>query len=643
MKRPAGLRLRVLLLFAGFAVLMLAGSGLSLWAEARRLPGAVMASGDTLDVLIRTGVIQFFGILAATAILWLLVDRHIVQPIDALAGSLRTGSPPDMTRARYLGDLGPAIAAAVGERSRMTDALRDAVAAQGAELQREKETLDSIFADFGAAAVMADRNGRVTLYNAAALRFLPGLALDRKLSSQIAPAVIEAGLARLGTGAVATDLACLTRDGRRLSGRMRRIGEDILLILQERRPDGPPPQEALEALRRHAATLVPMLDSLDGPIPQDLARAIRAEGQGLAATVRRLTDAMAGGDRVAARAEPGELVAGLKVQGDLPEQTIRAEAAAMNALLRFLHDRLSDEIGDLRLQARLAGQSELHLLLEWAGKPLPVDRLDEWLSESPDPGQPGLTGAGILAAHETGIWPESDSAGSRLVLPLRMVGAADEAAGLTYDFGLASRGVSPSRLADLTYVVFDTETTGLAEDDRMVQIAGLRIARGRLTGESFETLVNPGRPVPRRATAIHGITDAKVADAPGPGPALTAFHHFAQDAILVAHNAPFDMGMLHNTGEGPDFDNSVLDTVLLSAMIWGGAVSHTLDALAARLGVAISPQQRHTAMGDARATAEIFLKLIPALEAKGIHGFEDVRTEARKHRRLIRDANTRRP
>ncbi|MDP0929076.1 3'-5' exonuclease [Paracoccus onubensis] len=638
MKRRVGLRLRVLLLFAGFAVLLLAGSGLSLWAEARRLPGEVMASGDTLDVLIRTGVIQFFGILTGTAVLWLLVDHHIVQPIEGLAGSMRTGRPPDVMRARYLGDLGPAIADAVEERSRTQEALDEAVAAQGVELQREKETLESIFADFGAGAIMADSKGRVIFYNAAAARFLPGLALDRKLSPQIAPAVIEAALARLETGAGATDLACLAHDGMRLSGRIRHIGENILLVLQERLSTGPAPHEALEALRRHAATLVPMLDALEGPIPQDLARAIRAEGQGLAATARQLTDSMTGGAAVA-RAMPHELVAGLTLRGDLPQQAVQAEAASMNALLRFLNGRLSDEVGNLWVQARMTGQSELHLLLEWAGKALPVDRLDEWLSERPDPGQPDLTGAEILAAHETGIWPESGPSGSRLVLPLQLMGATEEVAGLTYDFGLASRGASSSRLADLTCVVFDTETTGLEDSDRMVQIAGLRIARGRLTGESFETLVNPGRAIPPRATAIHGISDAMVADAPGPDMALTSFHHFAQDAVLVAHNAPFDMGMLRNTGKGPDFDNRVLDTVLLSVMIWGGSVSHTLDALAERLGIVIPPEKRHTAMGDARATAEIFLSLIPALEAKGITRFEDVRAEARKHRRLIRDVN----
>ena len=96
-----------------------------------------------------------------------------------------------------------------------------------------------------------------------------------------------------------------------------------------------------------------------------------------------------------------------------------------------------------------------------------------------------------------------------------------------------------------------------------------------------------------------------------------AFHHFAEDAVLVCHNAPFDMGLLRaaTPESGAQFDNRVLDTVLLSAMVWGGTVAHTLDALAERLGIAIPPDQRHSAMGDAIATAQAFLRLIPALEA----------------------------
>ena len=101
------------------------------------------------------------------------------------------------------------------------------------------------------------------------------------------------------------------------------------------------------------------------------------------------------------------------------------------------------------------------------------------------------------------------------------------------------------------------------------------------------------------------------------------------------------MGFLRRaeTETGIRFDNRVLDTVLLSAMVWGQSADHTLDDLASRLGIQIPPENRHRAMGDAIATAEAFLRLIPALEAKGIERFEDAVAEARRHRRLIGDAN----
>ena len=160
-------------------------------------------------------------------------------------------------------------------------------------------------------------------------------------------------------------------------------------------------------------------------------------------------------------------------------------------------------------------RDRLHLALEWPGPALPMDRLEAWLTLPPDPDQPELSGADLLARHATGIWVERDGPdGARLVLPLARAAAVDVSGGLTYDFGLSARGAASSRLADLTCVVFDTETTGLTEGDRLLQIAGLRIAGGRLTGERFETLVQPGRPIPEASTRIHGITDAMVADAP---------------------------------------------------------------------------------------------------------------------------------
>jgi DNA polymerase-3 subunit epsilon len=110
---------------------------------------------------------------------------------------------------------------------------------------------------------------------------------------------------------------------------------------------------------------------------------------------------------------------------------------------------------------------------------------------------------------------------------------------------------------------------------------------------------------------------------------------------MVAHNAPFDMAFLHQTGRahGLAFDHPVLDTVLLSAVVFGGSATHTLDALCERLNVTIADEKRHTAMGDAEATAAVLVRMITILEARGIETFGQILTEMRKHSRLLEDQN----
>jgi DNA polymerase-3 subunit epsilon len=199
-------------------------------------------------------------------------------------------------------------------------------------------------------------------------------------------------------------------------------------------------------------------------------------------------------------------------------------------------------------------------------------------------------------------------------------------------------------LDGLTYVVFDTETTGLLpeEGDEIVQIAGLRLVNGRrVPGEVFDTLVYPGRTIPPKATAVHGISDSMVVGAPDVAEALKRFHRFAEGAVLIAHNAPFDMTFLRRREKetGRVFDHPILDTVLLSAVVYGQTESHSLDALSSRLGVTIPEEARHTAIGDTIATAEAFLKLLPMLKGRGVETFGDVLTEVRKHGRLLKDLN----
>jgi DNA polymerase-3 subunit epsilon len=223
----------------------------------------------------------------------------------------------------------------------------------------------------------------------------------------------------------------------------------------------------------------------------------------------------------------------------------------------------------------------------------------------------------------------------------------DAARPLVYDFDLLDKSkhtdLDATALRDLTFVVFDSETTGLNPDkDRVVQLGAVRVVNGKVVpGETFDTLVDPGMPIPPGSTKVHHIDDAMVQGAPAFAQACADFHRFARDAVIVAHNAPFDMAFLHReqAASGVAFDHPVLDTVHLSAVVFGGSEVHTLDALCDRLRITIPAEQRHTAMGDAVATAAVLCALMPILEARGLNTFGQIRAEVQKHTRLLKTAD----
>ena len=233
-----------------------------------------------------------------------------------------------------------------------------------------------------------------------------------------------------------------------------------------------------------------------------------------------------------------------------------------------------------------------------------------------------------------------DDAGYTLMLePL----SPDASRPLVYDLDLMTKrspsDPNTSMLRDLCYVVFDSETTGLSPvKDDVLQLGAVRIVNGKIVEtERFDALVNPGRPIPAASTKVHGISDAMVRDAQPFSEVSRQFHKFAKGAVIIAHNAPFDMAFLHRISKrtGQNFDHPVLDTVHLSAIVFGGSAEHTLDALCARLDIRIPEDLRHTAIGDAQATAEVFVAMLPLLEARGLMTYGAVKDEMQKHGRIL--------
>jgi DNA polymerase-3 subunit epsilon len=221
---------------------------------------------------------------------------------------------------------------------------------------------------------------------------------------------------------------------------------------------------------------------------------------------------------------------------------------------------------------------------------------------------------------------------------------------LVYDFdlldqrrGAAEMDILDRPLRNLCFSVFDTETTGLLpHKDDVVQLGAVRVLNGRIVdGEQINQLVDPGRPIPPASTKVHKVTDAMVRGQPDIRAVSKRFHDFSRDAVIVAHNAPFDMAFLHRQAKatGVTWDHPILDTVLLSAVLFGASERHTLDALCERLNVTIPVALRHTALGDARATAEVLVKMLPMLEARGLTTFGQVIEETRRHGRLLEDLN----
>ncbi len=191
----------------------------------------------------------------------------------------------------------------------------------------------------------------------------------------------------------------------------------------------------------------------------------------------------------------------------------------------------------------------------------------------------------------------------------------------------------------MSYTVFDTETTGLqpSQGDEIIQIGATRIVNRRLLRhECFDQLIDPRRPLSQQSIEVHGITRELLVGQPTIDTVLPQFQTFCADTVLVGHNAAFDMRFLQlkEKQTGVRFDQPVLDTLLLSAVLHPNQNSHRLEAIAERLGVSVFG--RHTALGDAMVTGEVFLKMLPLLAEMGVTTLRQAREASEKtyHARL---------
>ncbi|MCW2245075.1 DNA polymerase-3 subunit epsilon [Azospirillum fermentarium] len=168
-------------------------------------------------------------------------------------------------------------------------------------------------------------------------------------------------------------------------------------------------------------------------------------------------------------------------------------------------------------------------------------------------------------------------------------------------------------------IVLDTETTGFKPEEghRLVEIGCLELVNHVQTGNRFHVYINPERPVPPEAAAVHGLTDEFLADKPVFETVAAEFVAFIGDSPLVIHNASFDMKFLRwelKLLGYPELKNNAIDTLMMARQKFPGAPA-TLDALCKRFGVDNSGRTFHGALLDAQLLAEVYLELLGGRQA----------------------------
>lgn len=626
---------------------------------------AVMLADRYADETARQALIAYAGTMLVLApvllaAVWKIVDLRLLRSAAQMAVEVKAIAHGT---SRYSLDEGPfaAIAPLPEAVNLLAGKLRDVrgqfdetVANATRRAEEDKGRLGAILNDLTEGVVVCNLKHQMVLYNQVALTMLHvtgEVGLGRSLFGMVnRDAVLHVFdlLVHKKRGEVSNaPFLAATTDGRSLlQGRMSLIqaaGEVTGYVVTFTDVT-----EMVAALGKRDHLLREVMTRLEGPaarlqaLPQ--AQADAAEiGNLLAEVTQGYRSALAGWwpkadlhssdliDFVAARLDGGGVTI---TQTGLPIW-LYGDSHSLGLALETLLRKLAEGQGvtALDLSAECDDQRAWVSLL-WQGEALSPKQADCWLAEPLASGLGNMTVRDVLEHHSRSPLAVEQEGGSNRLRIFLQRGRDDHgsvpvsAAGRPefFDFDLLAQDKNTGEMGDmplsqLTYVVFDTETTGLhpSQGDEMVSIAGVRIVNGRiLTGESFNRIINPGRPIPPESVKFHGITDEMVVDKPPLSVVLPQFKAYAADAVLVAHNAAFDLKFIRKDERrcGVTFDNAVLDTMLLSGYVDGTTEGQSLDAIADRYGIVIT--DRHTALGDALVTAAVLVRLIEALEAKGI-------------------------
>lgn len=643
-------------------VSLLGGLLFAIWLDGLLVPDGLPRLVLWLGCLSGGGTIFLLG---------LLLERQLFTPLRHLQVQLarmvanpdaRDDYPPE----GWLRGLGPDLVrvrdAWRSDRSRLATAHAEG-ARSAARIRQELEILLQVL---DTPLLLCDRHRRLLLFNQAAERLFDGhagLGLGRRLDALLPATSLQSALGQLPDGGQPRELLVPSGD-RWLQAVLRRVpgsnGETLLTLTDTTAiwtsEMGARAElvDTLPRLRQHSANLASAADAL-GLLPggdeasslrQRLEGVVDEESRALAGDIERLGALLERMQQEGERLVPlwsNDLWSALDARGDGACRVVpvgmpawlKGDATALLALLTTLLPRLSEHAAQTSLEGEIClGNKRVYLDLVWRGAPLGEGQLADWkhtlLEELPL--SPTVTD--VLRQHASDAWSLADPDGThaRLRMPLpavERVGAplARQAPRPEFhDFGIADLPPPDAELAArplraLEIVVFDTETTGLElrRGDTVISIGACRVVNARLlASDVFDLYVDPGRPIPPASTAIHGITDADVTGAPPLRVALPRFIDYVGDAVILAHNAAFDLLALQPSGIGAALDMPVLDTLLLSRALDEGIDGHDLDSLAERYDLSFPPGTRHTALGDAQVTAELWLALLPRLEARGI-------------------------